>query len=64
MNKRCSNCYFGNICNSRRLCEHYTTISYEVEELELEDLVKESQYQYYEAWLEYIGEDTSFDLSG
>lgn len=64
MNKRCSNCYFGDVCNSRRVCEHYTTISSEVEESELEELAKVNRYPYYEAWLEYISEDASFDLSG
>ena len=64
MNKRCSNCYFGDICNSHRICKHYSTISLEIEESEVEELASEYRYPYYEAWLEYINEDAAFDLSG
>ena len=64
MRKRCSNCDFGDVCKSRGVCAHYSTISSEIEESEIEELAVVNRYPYYEAWLEYISEDTPFDLSG
>lgn len=54
-NKRCSNCYFGDKCESLYVCDDYSPI-HDLTDDEIAEMVEDGRQEFLDAWREYIEE--------
>lgn len=57
MTKKCSDCYYGDKCPSSSVCEFYTPVGEEAEDLEVEEFIEQQRKEFQEEWDEYIAEN-------
>lgn len=55
-NRKCSNCYFGDKCKSKQVCEDYSPIIDAPTDVEIEKMIENGRNAFYEEWNEYISE--------
>ena len=54
-NKRCSNCYFGDKCESLYACDDYSPI-HDLTDDDIAEMVEDGRQEFLDAWREYIEE--------
>lgn len=54
--KKCSNCYFHDVCEDNLVCEDYAPLGDEAEWNETEELIKQEKNKFLEEWNQYINE--------
>lgn len=54
--KRCRDCYYGNVCPSKKTCADFSPITEEGEEAVLDEIIETRRNEFREAWNEYINE--------
>ena len=54
-NKRCSNCYFGDKCESLYACDGYSPI-HDLTDDEIVEMVEDGRQEFIDAWRKYMAE--------
>lgn len=55
-NKRCKDCYYGDVCPSAEVCEDFAPITEVAEDAVIEEIIEQGREEYRAAWNEYISE--------
>lgn len=58
MAKSCRLCLYSDCCDGKSVCKHYCPV--ELDDNDIQEYVEERYNEFYEEWLEYIREDSSF----
>lgn len=54
--KKCANCYYNELCDSKRLCKYYHPIIDEsIDEL-VDDYIERRRIKFRREWFDYIGD--------
>lgn len=61
-NKRCDNCYYGNVCPSAEVCEDFTPITDEAEYIVIGEIIERGREEFRAEWDTYINEDQQENL--
>lgn len=55
--KKCSNCYYFDLCGSGSVCDYYYPIGEDAENEAIDELIEKKRYEFYDEWNEYISDD-------
>lgn len=56
MNNKCFNCYFGDKCKDKNLCDGYSSLIDEFTDSEILDIIESGRIEFFDEWQEYITE--------
>jgi hypothetical protein len=55
-NKRCKDCYYGDVCPHAVVCEDFTPITAEAEEAVVGEIIENGREEFRSEWNTYISE--------
>ena len=61
MKKNCKFCIYNDSCHSESVCDDYSPIHIDIEEIELEALIEKRREEFRKEWFAYIQYNTEGD---
>lgn len=52
--KSCKDCYYGEVCYAREVCDDYFPVGEEAEDVVIEETIETGRSDFYSEWFRYI----------